>query len=216
MTVNAGTVTIDGQNFAAGRVLTGTINTGTPGGNVGVGGDTDGSTGNNNGVVNYPVTITNATGFTDVDNDGEWTPVGDPDNVLEVNESAPATTQVAPCITGADITVEGATTTAWDEVGDVLTVTFSEVVNDTDADNSLTEAQLEAVLGTLVEYAGISAVIVAGSGTNTLTFTIGTAALTEGVAEGDVVDGTANNSVQDLDLNNQVANPNANPTVAAP
>lgn len=215
MSVNNSAVTIGGQTYAAGRVLTVTIG-GLAGTNVPVGGDTDGNSGNNNGVINYPVTITAASGFVDTDGDNApWTPADDPDNVLEVNESAPATTQIAPFITGADITTEGATLTAWDEVGDVLTVTFSEVVNDTDADDSLSEAQLEAILGTEVAYAATSTVTVAGGGTDTLTFTIGTAALTEGVAEGDTVDGTANPNVEDLDLNDQVANPNANPTVAA-
>lgn len=126
---------------------------------------------------------------------------------------------LGPFITAGDITVEGADE-VWNEVNDALEVTFSEAATyagadaDAAAGTQVSEAVLEAILGTEVTYGAGSLVTLTGDTTDTWTFTITVTALTEGVAEGDVIDGTANANVEDADGDTQIPNPVANPTVA--
>jgi putative cell wall-binding protein len=153
-TINASAVTIGTQTYAAGRVLTITL-TGVAGANVAVDGDTDGNAANNDGVLEYELTITRATGFTDADADNaQWTPLDDPDNVINVNETAPATTAIAPTVEGDDLDATADTLiTNWTEPVTIVTVAGFDVFSDASCSTAVGEgagADLDAA-GDVVE-----------------------------------------------------------------
>lgn len=104
------------------------------------------------------------------------------------------TLTAGPRIADTDLTTN-AGALGFKEVGDVLTITWNEAATRTGGNGTLTEAQLEAVLGTPVAYAASSTVTLAGSGTITWTLTIGGADLTEGIADNDPTPGTNNAAV---------------------
>jgi hypothetical protein len=140
----------------------------------------DGSNGTNNSSV------TNATSQRQVPATGETVVDG-----------------TGPKITGARLATNTDGDVAWDAVGDVLTVTWSEAATHT-GDTSIDETELVAILGATVNYGGSSTVTQTGDGTSTWSLTIGTAALTDGVGEGEAVNGSSNANVTDSSANAQV------------
>jgi hypothetical protein len=126
-------------------------------------------------------------------------------------EAPGVTLGVGPRISEVELTSsDGATPNTWDAVGDVLTITWNEVATHAGS-TAIDEAELEAILGTSVAFAGSTTVTQAGDGTATWTLTIGGAAMSEGVAATDAVNGTNNADVNDAETNPQV--PTAGETV---
>jgi hypothetical protein len=92
-TLNTQPATIGSTTYEAGRILTVVlVDNLTPISTV-TGG---------NGVLNYPLTITNQSGITDFQSTPvAWTPANDPDNVIDVNQAADATNSVGPVLNSA-------------------------------------------------------------------------------------------------------------------
>lgn len=171
-----------------------------------------------NGALDYPLVITNQSGFaaTVGSSSVAWTPTDDPDRTIDKEAGTQTVQQVSPYINSGAITTDGSDGGAlWNEMGDQLTLTWSEATTfEGTSAASITEAELEAILGgDVVTYGTATVALSSGNGTVTWVLTIGTATMTNGGATGETVDGSANANAQDLDGNNQVANPNANPTI---
>jgi hypothetical protein len=158
----------------------------------------------------YPLTISSTAGLEDTS--------GEPVNLAATNDDQVidltlARDDAGPFVQTADMTTDP-TADGFDDAGDVLVLTLSEPIVLDDADGVLTEAQLEAILGTQVAYAVAGSVRADVQSGSSLRLTVITG-LTDGVAIGDLIDGTDNSNITDGFGNDQVVNQTANPVLTA-
>jgi hypothetical protein len=112
---------------------------------------------------------------------------------------------VGPSISDADLTIAG-TDTTWNQVGDQITITWTEAAAHTAGDGaSLTEAQVEAILGVDITFGGTTQVTLDITGTPSVwTLTIANESFAVGVSTGATTNGTNNAAVTDTESNPEV------------
>ncbi|MGH3441975.1 MAG: S-layer homology domain-containing protein [Nitriliruptorales bacterium] len=131
------------------------------------------------------------------------------ERVSATNDTAsPAAIAIAdgtgPAIAQVELSVDIDGDQVWDDVDDVLTITWLEPATHSAGNVGLTEAQVNAVLGTSVVY-DTTTVTLAGSGSASWTLVISGNALSTGVALNAATNGGANGAVTDAAGNAQIA-----------
>lgn len=121
--LNTVAMTFQGDTYEPGELLTVTIGAAYSNANIV---DRDGNDTNNNGVLDYPLTITNASGFTSDGGTRTWTPADDPDNTLETG-GTPAVDNISPEAIDADTNVADAGVFG-DAAGDTVSIDYDEPV----------------------------------------------------------------------------------------
>ena len=204
---NTEVVVIGSTEYAIGRVLTATVTVALP-----IDGDADSNLANNDGILNYPLTIVNASGVSD--GTRVWDPATSPDKTIEVNTLADAT-EDTPIITIADMVVDPGAN-GFDAISDSMLITFSEAVDWQPASSSLSQAQLRALTGhATVAFGLTTGVTISGAcvaGGTTCTLTITTAPMATPIALTASIPGTVSSDVLDTDDGNQQQIAGANPT----
>ena len=199
---NMSTVTVGSDTYDASELLTVTLLE-----TLTVNGDNNANAANT-GLLEYPLTIIGQAGITDAA-DNPWTPLDDPDNVLETtgDTSGTVTANARPLIDDAVLTTPGATAGFGNDAGDVITLSYTEAVQLAAAvvgAGQVTAAEANTILG--VNTLGGAFAATASVVGETLTLTVGTAG-TGPVTAGTGIPGSDTALVEDLDGLDENVNP---------